>query len=103
MGFFTVSQKVYFTNNQHPSLNPSQLAEKIGVPQDRIYKIIRGQRNLTADTALRLGKFFNTGPELWLNLQKAYELDVARKNIDETLEKIIPYNQQNSSSVKAFL
>lgn len=36
------------------------------------------QRNLTADTALRLGKFFNTGAELWLNLQKAYELDVAR-------------------------
>jgi len=84
-------------------LNSSQLAEKIGVPQAKIDQIIHGQSNLSADTALRLGKFFNTGPELWLNLQKAYELDVARKNIDESFEKIIPYNQQNSSSVEAFL
>ena len=82
-------------------LNASQLAQKIGVPENRIYQIVRGQRNITADTALRLGKFFNTGPELWLNLQKAYELDVARQKIGESLDTIVPYRQQDSSSVEA--
>lgn len=71
--------------------NASQLAQKIGVPSNRIYQIVRGQRKLTADTALRLGKFFQTGPELWLNLQKAYELEVAREKIGESLESIVPY------------
>ena len=74
-------------------LNASQLADKIGVPKNRIYQILRGQRNLTADTALRLGKFFNTGAELWLNLQKAYELDVARQNMTDSLDHIIPYQK----------
>ena len=69
-------------------LNASQLADKIGVSKNRIYQILRGQRNLTADTALRLGKFFNTGAEFWLNLQKAYELDVARQNMSDTLDNI---------------
>lgn len=55
-------------------LNASQLADKIGVPKNRIYQILQGRRNLTADTALRLGKFFNTGAELWLNLQKAVKI-----------------------------
>ncbi len=75
-------------------INASQLADKIGVPKNRIYQILNGKRNLTADTALRLGKFFNTGAELWLNLQKNYELDVARKNLINSLDFIIPY--QNS-------
>lgn len=79
-------------------LNASQLADKIGVSKNRIYQILRGQRNLTADTALRLGKFFNTGAEFWLNLQKAYELDVARQNMSDTLDNIIPY--QNKKGLK---
>ena len=74
-------------------LNASQLADKIGVPKNRIYQILRKQRNLTADTALRLGKFFNTGADLWLNLQKAYELDVARQNMTDNLDNIIPYQK----------
>ena len=82
-------------------LNASQLAQKIGVPENRIYQIIRGQRNITADTALRLGKFLNTGAELWLNLQKAYELDVAREKIGESLDTIVPYQVPNSSSIEA--
>lgn len=77
-------------------LNASQLADKIGVPKNRIYQILQGRRNLTADTALRLGKFFNTGAELWLNLQKAYELDVARQNISNKLDAIIPISLENA-------
>jgi addiction module HigA family antidote len=68
-----------------------ELAARLGVPDNRIYQILHGQRSITADTALRLGKFFNTGPEFWLNLQQAYELDVARQATSGTLDKIIPY------------
>lgn len=80
-------------------LNASQLADKIGVPKNRIYQILNKQRNLTADTALRLGKFFNTGAELWLNLQKAYELDVARQNINDSLDDIIPYHDSDRIAI----
>jgi antitoxin HigA-1 len=72
-------------------LNASQLADKLGVTKNRIYLIIEGKRSITADTALRLGKFFGTGPELWLNLQKSYELDVARQEADRSIETITPY------------
>ena len=72
-------------------LNGSELANRLGVPENRIYQIINGQRSITADTALRLGKFFNTGPEFWLNLQKAYELDEARAKIGDSLNEIMPY------------
>jgi len=68
-----------------------ELAKRLNVPDNRIYQILNGQRSITADTALRLGKFFNTGPEFWLNLQQAYELDVARQQTGDGLEAIIPY------------
>ena len=70
-----------------------ELANRIGVPDNRIYQILHGERSITADTALRLGKFFNTGAEFWLNLQKSYELDVARKQMGNNLEGITPYQQ----------
>jgi len=72
-------------------MNAAQLAEKLEVSKNRIYLIIDGKRSITADTALRLGKFFGTGPELWLNLQKAYELDVARQKDAHLLDRIQPY------------
>jgi len=72
-------------------MNAAQLAEKLEVAKNRIYLIIDGKRSITADTALRLGKFFGTGPELWLNLQKAYELDVARQKDAPVLDRIQPY------------
>lgn len=72
-------------------MRPVELAQRLGVPDNRIYQILHGRRSITADTALRLGKFFNTGPEFWLNLQQAYELDVARQEIGGGLEMITPY------------
>ena len=73
-------------------MKPVELAARLGVPNNRIYQILHGQRSITADTALRLGKVFNTSPEFWLNLQQAYELDVARQQMgEEGLETIIPY------------
>ena len=77
-------------------INAAALAEKIDVPKNRIYQIVSGERSVTADTALRLGKFFGTGPRIWLNLQKAYELDVASKQMGNTLNGIIPYDHQTT-------
>jgi addiction module HigA family antidote len=74
-------------------MKPLELAERIQVPNNRIYQIIDGKRSITADKALRLGKFFNISPEFWLNLQKAYELDVARQQVGKRLETIQPYQR----------
>ena len=72
----------------------TELARQIDVPANRISQLIRGKWDLTADTALRLGRFFGTGPELWLNLQKTYELDKGRTELDKTIQKINPWKPQ---------
>ena len=74
-------------------INAGELAARIKVPDNRIYQIINGNRSITADTALRLGKFFDTGADFWLNLQKAYELAIAQKQIGENLEIITPFKK----------
>jgi len=72
-------------------LSGAQLANRLNVPDNRIYQILQGKRAVTADTALRLGRFFGTGPDIWLTLQKDYELDVAQAQQTADLDKIIPY------------
>lgn len=64
-----------------------QLAKAIGVMPPRVYEIARGERSVSADTALRLGRYFGTGPEFWLNLQSHYDLEVARDLIGERIER----------------
>lgn len=59
-------------------LSARQLGAIIGVPGNRISDIMRERRDMTADTALRLGAYFGTGPEFWLNLQNAHDLSKAR-------------------------
>jgi addiction module HigA family antidote len=66
----------------------TELSRQISVPPNRVSQIIRGKRDVTADTALRLGRFFGTGPEFWMNLQKAYELDRARAELGSVLQNI---------------
>ena len=56
-------------------ISQNRLAREIGVPPRRINEIVHGKRAITADTALRLSKFFGTSAQLWLNLQSEYELD----------------------------
>jgi addiction module HigA family antidote len=72
-------------------VSSAELARQINVPANRISQIISGKRSISADTALRLGKWFGTGPKLWLNLQQAYDLDVAELEIGPNLEAIRPY------------
>jgi antitoxin HigA-1 len=68
----------------------AELAQLIHVPANRVSHILSGKRHITADTALRLGRWFGTGPYLWLNLQQAYDLDLARQQLGAALEGIEP-------------
>ena len=58
------------------------LAKALGVPANRITEIMRGERDVSADTAIRLGRYFRTDPRFWLNLQAAYDLSVAESGND---------------------
>jgi addiction module HigA family antidote len=69
-------------------LSASDLARLIRVPPNRVSQILAGRRAISADTALRLGRYFGTGPNLWLNLQQAYDLDVAQQTTGRELAKI---------------
>lgn len=60
-------------------LSAAALARHIRVPTNRVTQILNGQRAVTGDTALRLGHFFGTSPEFWMNLQKLYELRIAER------------------------
>jgi addiction module HigA family antidote len=59
----------------------AELARQIDVPVNRVTGIINGQRGVTADTALRLGHWFGTSPQFWMNLQQQYELHLAEKEV----------------------
>jgi antitoxin HigA-1 len=69
-------------------LSAAELARQIDVPVNRVTGIINGQRSVTADTALRLGHWFGTSPEYWLNLQKLYELRLAREEVGDRVDKL---------------
>jgi addiction module HigA family antidote len=72
-------------------MSPGAFACRIGVPSNRIYHILNGKRGITADTALRLGKFFGTTARYWLNLQKDYETELALLDMGDGLDMIIPF------------
>jgi addiction module HigA family antidote len=67
---------------------PTELARQIDVPPNRISQIIQGKRNITGDTALRLGHWFKSSAQFWLNLQTAYDLDVAASHIGQEVERL---------------
>nr|AMP48017.1 antidote_HigA: addiction module antidote protein, HigA family [uncultured bacterium] len=67
-----------------------KLAVSIGVPPRRINEIVHGKRAITADTALRLGRYFGVSPQFWLNLQTRYELELAEDRVAEQIAAITP-------------
>jgi len=67
-----------------------RLAKALGIPESAISEILHARRGVTAATALLLAAFFSTSPELWLNLQAAYELDEERARLAPRLEAITP-------------
>ncbi len=68
-------------------LSRNRLALAIGVPPRRINEIVLGKRSITADTALRLGRYFSMSPQFWLGLQMDYDLDVTADNLEKRLKK----------------
>lgn len=88
-----------FMKPASPPLNANMLAKAIGVPANRITAIIKGQRGITGDTAVRLATFFNTTPEFWMNLQKTYELRLAERALSGKVRKHI--EQQREALVSA--
>jgi len=66
-------------------MSAAALSRHLGVPTNRITGIMHGQRAITGDTALRLGHFFDTSPEFWLNLQKLYELRQAEAKVGRVI------------------
>jgi addiction module HigA family antidote len=70
-------------------LSQYRLSKAIGVPPRRINEIVHGKRGVTADTALRLGRYFGQSPQFWMNLQAQYDLEVARAALGARLEREI--------------
>lgn len=72
---------------QPMEISQYRLAKDINVPARRINEIVHGKRSITADTALRLGRFFNMTPQFWMNLQSRYDLEIAEDNLADRLDK----------------
>ena len=72
---------------------PTELARELHVPANRISQLVAGKRAMTADTALRLERWMGVSAAFWMNLQKRYQLDLAREKSDEKLKTIQPLPQ----------
>jgi addiction module HigA family antidote len=73
---------------EETGLSAKKLADTIGVPPNRMYQLLAGKRSMTADTALRLGRYFGMSADFWMNLQSAYELDLARRQSGKAIQRI---------------
>ena len=72
-------------------LSANALALALRIPANRITKILRGERSITADTAMRLARYFGTSAEMWMNLQAKYDLDVAEDAFQErVVREVLP-------------
>ena len=69
-------------------MSAAELARQLKVPTNRIAEIMNGQRAITGDTALRLGHFFGTNPQFWLNLQTLYELRLAQQRAGKSIRML---------------
>jgi addiction module HigA family antidote len=70
-----------------------QVAKEIGVPARRINEIVHGQRRISADTALRLSRYFGTSERFWMNLQIRYDLEIERDRLGAALDAIHPLSE----------
>jgi len=75
--------------------SPTELARELHVPANRISQLVAGKRAMTADTALRLERWLGVSAAFWMNLQKRYELDLAREKSGDVLRTIEPLHHMN--------
>lgn len=83
-----------FMKPSNPPINASILSRALDVPANRITAIIKGQRGITGDTAVRLATFFNTTAEFWMNLQKTHELRLAERALSSKVRKHIEQSRE---------
>ena len=83
-----------FMKPSNPPINANMLAKALEVPANRVTAIIKGQRGITGDTAVRLATFFNTTAEFWMNLQKIYELRLAERALPGKVRKHIEQHRE---------
>lgn len=69
-------------------ITAKKLAGVLEIPPNRLYQLLAGKRNVTADTALRLGQYFGMSADFWMNLQSTYELDLARQEVGQAIQRI---------------
>lgn len=69
-------------------MSAAEFARQIKVPANRVTQLLKGQRAVTGDTALRIGHFFGTSPEFWLNLQSLYEIRLAERRAGKTIRAL---------------
>jgi len=102
-----------FLNNPHPGeilqeefleplgMSQNALAQAIGVPSNRINELVRGRRGVTADTDLRLGRYFGLSEGYWLRLQNTYDMMEARREAGKVIDRIKPFATQGQESAFA--
>jgi addiction module HigA family antidote len=83
-------------------ISAAEFARQVDVPVNRITAIINGQRGVTADTALRLGHWFGTSAEFWLNLQTHYELRLARQEVGDRVQKLPTLRERKTGRDRTF-
>jgi addiction module HigA family antidote len=79
------------------AMSAGELAKALGVPRTRIERIVKQQMGISPDTALRLGKYFDTTPNVWLNLQASYDLAIEREALKGPLAAIHPRDAGNDN------
>lgn len=102
-----------FLNNPHPGeilqeeflqplgLSQNALAQAIGVPSNRINELVRGRRGVTADTDLRLARYFRLSEGYWLRLQNTYDMMEARREAGKVIDRIKPFATQSQEGAYA--
>jgi len=80
-------------------LSQYRIAKDIGVAPIRISEIVHGRRSITADTALRLGRYFSTSPAVWLRMQVRYDLELAEKELGERINREVKVYQETATTM----
>jgi len=78
-----------------------RIAKETGLSPTRIGQIIRGDRGITVETAIKIGRFLNTGPEFWMNLQSLYDIEEAKKRYSKEVKAISPYSRTDRTAEAA--
>ena len=75
-----------------------RIAKETGLSPTRLGQIIRGKRGITVETAIKIGRFLNTGPEFWMNLQSLYDIEEAKRRYSKEVKAIYPYSQMDRAA-----